>query len=268
MEIWIVWIIGVIVTLLTKNAINKRCKERKEPISQKSILEQVIMHILAIICISLVGGIAVAKFLAICEVHRWWEFALIAIIPSILTYLVGWFVLGLGWFDLKNSQIIFLVVFVCSIVVSTKYCLQYNRNIEIKRVCEITSTEVRQILDFNNIPVQDTTGEVSGSAFLGGGSVSGEIFTTSEIPYWYKVNEEDANYDTAPAKNSKIRFIEEGEKPYLEIIEYCHFDVIVNHNNGIEKKRIAKEIVENQYLEIRWKEYIFHLPKSVMRYAS
>ena len=114
----------------------------------------------------------------------------------------------------------------------------------------------RQLLYFCNIPVQEISGTISGSSFVGTGSVSGEITTTENLPYWYLNQKGEGVYDSVSAKSSKIVFIEDNKLPYVEIISYATQTITINHRNGTEKIATDKT----------WTEHVFYLPKEIRQY--
>lgn len=103
------------------------------------------------------------------------------------------------------------------------YCFVF-----VKTVLEQTQT--RKLAFFYNIPVQ----KISGSVSMYRGTGSGSINTTDEITYWYINENGEGIYDTAPAKSSKIVFLEEDTISYVEICSYCKYKKEINHNNGKE----------------------------------
>lgn len=258
MVFWILWGIGIIITIGTRIGICVFADEDGENwMEKKSKPVRVIMNLLVIICIILVGGIANGKWLGnFSSEDEIRVYILAAIFPAILTYVVGYFVLGLYHFKNRISQICFKVVFIISIIAWTIPICNYNRNIE-KITETITSTQERNLLYFCNIPVQEISGKISGSSYLGSGKISGSISTSDELSYWYANKNNEGKYDSAPARNSKIVFISNEKKPYLEIISYCTYTKEINHNNGGEKTTTDKE----------WKEYIFYLPEVIMQYS-
>lgn len=83
------------------------------------------------------------------------------------------------------QQIIFIIVFIFSIIGCSFPICKYNLNIEKTTITILESTEGRQLLYFCNIPVQEISGGVSGSFHFGSGNVSGDIATSDKLPYWY-----------------------------------------------------------------------------------
>lgn len=269
MIFWILWGIGLVITFVTRAKITKSLKpftketeERwknstKPNVSQTSKKTQILLHLLVIICIVLVGGIAVAKFLGTFEKGQLFAQCVCGIIAAMLTYFVGYEVLGLYRFDSGKSQICFAVVFIISIFVWLFPIKSYNTNVEtIKNYQTIEWTESRELVYFCGLPVQNISGEISGSSGIISGSISGNIDTTHELTYWYVGQNGSAEFGIAEAKNSEINFIEEGETPYVELIGYQRYEsMIIDHNINLESGSYP----------YNWTQYIFHVPKTVMQ---
>lgn len=259
MIFWILWVIGLVITIITRYAIKKSVTKYNDLVKKEIIFPpkvKISLHLLVIVCIILVGGIAVAKFVSMFYKAPFWQQILIGIIPTILTYLVGFCILDLWNFDDVRSQFCFVLVFIISIFGWTILSNNYNRNIEDVTEISIEQTQERKLLYFCNVPVQEITGEVSGNSSIFGGSVSGSIDTTHELTYWY-VNENGKGlFDTAPSDSSEIEFIENGETPYVEILNYYQCKKRIDHNTDLE----------TIYEENRWTQYIFHLPQTIMQY--
>lgn len=260
MGYWTLWFIGIGITILTAIAIRKKFVNRWKESNYKECSTKVrfILNLLVIICIILVGGIANGKWLGIFANDNFsiGDYVLMGIVPAILTYVVGFFVLGLSYFESILSQICFAVVFIVSIIGWTMSITNYNQNIVETTQTIVKQTEERELLYFCNIPLQEVSGSVSGSFILGTGAVSGQISTSDNLPYWYLNEKGEGLYDSALSSNSKIIFIEDGESPYLEIITYCTNKTTTNHNDGTETTSKINE----------WTEYYFYLPDEIMQY--
>lgn len=262
MIFWILWIIGIIITIITRNLLITNLENedgycyKKKYISGLEPKKQIQLHLLVAVCFILVGGIAVAKFVGMFYWGPFWGQILIGIIPAVLTYGVGYMILGLYDFDDKRSQFCFVLVFIISIFGWTILINNYNRNIEYVTEVIVEQTQEKKLLYFCNVPVQEVTGEVNGSSSILGGSASGSIDTTHELTYWYVNENGNGLFDTAPANSSEIEFLEEGD-PYVEIL-YCYqCEKRLDHNIGLGRI----------YEETRWTQYVFHLPKMIMQYT-
>lgn len=256
MKFWVLWFIGIVMSIVTRIAINQLTGNGNYDdyyIEARSKPWQVKMNVFAIICIILVGGITNGKRISyFVGEERIWVYILL-IISSGLIYEMLNFILGLYHFKSTISNIIFIVVFIISTIGWTISICNYNRNIETITETIITSTQERKLLYFCNIPVQEISGKIS---TLENGSISGSISTSDELPYWYVNENNEGKYGSVKASSSKIVFISNEEKPYLEIISYSTYTKTINHNNGKEDTITDKE----------WKEYIFYLPEAIMQY--
>lgn len=261
MELWKIWLVGIVITVIT--AVLIRTKTR---------FERLTLDVLIVVCIAIVGGIP----------QGWWsslmyEYVMlqedsmragpifIAIVLSLIVALLIWFV-GSGVMNFVEGAhsiaeyICFVLVF---LIASSAWCYEYcryNNNIDTINETVITATAKRNLLYFCNVPVQNVSGEISGnmsgSFFGSSGSVSGEITTTDNITYWYENEAGEGIFASSPANVSKIRFIEEGETPYVEINSYRAQTRTVDNNKG-------EESIQNNG---EWLEYIFYLPKTIMQY--
>jgi len=162
---------------------------------------------------------------------------------------------GLTCYNKKGVMfwVILNIVIVLSITFWFFPTYNYNKNIESRVETVAVSSEKRELIYFCNIPVQHVSGHIEGTTILGTGHISGEISTSDTLPYWYEDKNDEGIYDTAPAQESKLVFVENIEKPYLDIVVYGKQITRTNHNNGKVSKR-----VENKYTQ-----YIFYLPASL-----
>lgn len=255
---WTLWGIGwllVIVTRIVLCAVD-------DSIADKSVAYQITTITLMCLCISLVGGIANALWAGI-FVQKDYDIVtniigviFIDILPAALTYVVGYFVLGLYKEDRFWVHTIFVVTFIVSIVLWTIPIGNYNSNIEYKEETGISSTQEYDLYYFCNIPVQQVSGSMSGSSFFGTGSISGSISTSEELPYWYDNGSGEGVYNSVSADASKIIFIEDGETPFIRII--THYQKMIKVDNNVGKESVNKENT--------WVTYEFHLPREVMQY--
>lgn len=271
MEFWVLWILSFILVICTRITINKftKNKQRLELYKQNKKM-RIVLNFLISTCIIVTGGIIVAKWVAgniVCGVSssntlggKIFDYILVIVFTlcgCALTYCLGYVILGLHRLEMKNAQeIICLVLFIVSIIGWTIPMVNYNRNIETKTETVIEQREEREVIYFCNIPVQKISGSFSGSSILGSGSMSGAIDTTDNLPYWYVNENEEALFDSAPAKNAKIRSIKEDETPHVEIIHYATKTTTTNKNNG------NKEVVTDK----TWTQYIFYMPEEIMEF--
>ena len=264
MEYWILFTIGVVITIGTRIAIYFMTYY-DDDIDECNLISRILIHIFVAICISLVGGIIVGKWIGILQLSEisgfldWLLTIVFAIfLPVGLTYIVGSWIMKFDAFN-DRSVICFIIIYVISVVGWSISICNYNSNIEVSTEKAIINTkQERQLLYFCNVPVQKVSGNIKGRSMLGTGKVKGDVITTDELTYWYLNENGDGISDTALSANSVIDFIEEGEdvNPYVEIIEYCDKKTTTNNNNGqvsIEKNNL-------------WTKYVFHLPKDIMEY--
>jgi len=263
MEYWVLFAIGMVVTIGTRIAIYFMTYYTDD-IDECNKIPRIIIHICVAICISLVGGIIVGKWIGILNLAEAkgffsWLFIIIfcICIPVVLTYVVGSWIMNFDVFN-EKSNLLFIIIYIISVVGWSLSICNYNSNIETNTETVANVKSERQLLYFCNVPVQKVSGNIKGHSTLGTGSIKGNVTTTDELTYWYLNDNGDGLSDTALIANSVIDFIEDGEdvNPYLEIIEYCDKKTTINNNNG-------KVTVEKSNLRT---QYIFHLPKSIMQY--
>lgn len=255
-------LIGFVIVIVTRIAINML--KRKDDVYNNNKIVQIVINLLVFTCIVFAGDIAATWiFGAVDMSYSTTEdiifiifIALFQIFCAVIIYCAFFGILGLYHFDKPLLHICFVVVFVLSIIGWSIPICNYNRNIEKTTEIIVEQIQERPLLYFCNIPVQEISGTISGSSFIGTGSVSGEITTTGNLPYWYLNQNGEGIYDSVSTTSSKIVFIEDNKSPYVEIISYTTQTITINNNNGT-KKRVTDKT---------WTEYIFHLPKAIMQY--
>lgn len=261
MGFWKIWIIGFAITIVTSILIHKKAK-----------IHKFFVDTLVVADIVIVGGIAegwaIAHFfIATYAANDASRLSILdavglCLVTSILIWLVGAPVLGI----FKKNQFrtleigTFILVFIIASFCWAQPFINYFNNFEEINEIVVVDEKEHQLLYFCNIPVQQVSGsisgDVSGSVLWVDGEISGSISTSEELPYWYLNGNGDGQYNSASTNNSKIRFIEESEKNYVEVITYRKQTRKVNHNNG-EETTVTKS---------EWKEYIFYLPQAIMKY--
>ncbi len=162
----------------------------------------------------------------------------------IILFVFNDFYLKLQFFYKKISKVILIILFIISIVGWGRKLYIYDLNIEV--ITEtFTETEERKLLSFYNVPIQDVSGYI--------GHYSGKITSTDEIPYWYLDDTTHKGlYDSAPATDSEIIFIQDNETSYLEIVTYT--TTKTEYNNNEETQITLDEETSSTYK--------FYLPKS------
>ena len=225
------------------------------------------LHLSVMFCIATVGGIIDAFWMA----PLWFgikkaEFTgieyialtagcvLFFILPALLTYIVGYWVMGLSNYTKKYSQVIFIVTFLVSIIFFCDYIGKYDTNVEITTETQPV-TEERELIFFYEIPVQDISGELYGSYTRGNGEIAGEIFSKDTVTYLYFNEEGKGEWDFAPVENADITFITEQDKPKVVIVTNIDKEIRIDHNSGK-----TEVLGENS-----WCEYHFYLPQSLIR---
>lgn len=262
---WVYWSLfaaGWVLVVITRIILAAVDSESGEEIQDKSVCYQIITITLMCICIVLVGGIANALWVGtfISKENsvgvNIGGAIFIDLLPAALTYLVGYFVLGLYKENRFWIHTIFVVTFVVSIVFWSIPIGNYNSNIEYKEETGISTTQEYELYYFCNIPVQQVSGSVSGTTIFGTGGVSGSISTSEQLPYWYDDGSGKALYNSVSADNSEIVFIEDGENPFIRIVTHYKKEIKVDNNVG--EQTVRKEDT--------WTTYEFYLPKQVMQY--
>ena len=220
-------------------------------------IARIIINTLLILFMILLGGIPIGHFLGtrfvsffltpmtiedlIVRIVVW----VVTVLISIAVYVGYHFILGLYHFSERYRwlQNIFRIVYVVSIIGWSIIVYQYHSNIETTTQTILQSTEKRNLLSFCNIPVQNISGRIY-------------IDTTDNLPYWYLDENGEGAFDSSPATNSNIVFLEDNQSPYVEIMVYSTQTIEKNHNNGTEKTTT----------DHTWAEYTFYLPKTIMQY--
>ena len=259
MEIWKIWLIGIVITIFTSILIHKKAK-----------INRILRYILVVVSIVLVGGILEGWIAALSknaiydrDTERIVYTILLIVSSSALLWIVGTLILGIS----KKNQFriweitSFILVYIVASICWSQPFINYDNNIEEINETVLVNKHENKLLYFCNIPVQQVSGSVSGNVsgtILGGieGEISGSISTAEELPYWYVNENGDGEYNSVPSNNSTIDFIGENEKPYVEVTTYRRQTRTVNHNNG----------EETIVTEDEWEEYVFYLPQTIMQY--
>lgn len=254
MEFWYLWLIGWGLVIVTRIAINIFVKNRGLYKDNKAV--RVIINMLVSVCIIIVGGILVGEIIGSygCEdkigILDVGAMIIVGLVVAVITFIVGYFILGLKHLENDSADALFIVIFIISIIAWSITIWGYNQNIEKTTETNIQSQEERELIYFCNIPVQEISGGISGSRH----QFSGNISTDENLPYWYLNEKGQGVYDSASTEKSKLIFIEDGETPYVEVFHYCSKTFSVNNNNNSKEQVSSKE----------WNEYCFYVPKSIM----
>lgn len=260
MILWIIWGISMVVSIFV-GIETWKCESK---FSQKQLM------IMVTFCTIITGGIIAGKFMGALlggsinseriTILNFtvWDYLLVVVVTLIamyLIFLVGSIIICFDIFD-KRQKIFLVVIFTISVIGWTIPIANYNRNVQISERTVVVNTTDQELVYFWNIPVQNVSGKIKGSSFIGIGSVNGSITTSDIIPYWYIGDDGDSYYDTSDAQYSKIKFIGDDETPYVEITYYQNQRVTENNNNGKEKIEV----------ELEWAKYTFYLPESMKQF--
>lgn len=251
MGFWKIWFIGLAITIFTSVLIHEKVK-----------INRILIDMLVVVSIVIVGGIAEGWVIACGEDCGTTSDIIFEVLTSCLIWLVGAPILGI--FKKKQFRIweiiSFILVYIVASVFWSRPFINYYSNIEDINETIVVNEQENKLLYFCNIPVQKVSGsilgDVSGSMLRVDGEISGSIFTVEELQYWYLNENGDIEYNSVSTNSSKIRLIEESEKPYVKVITYRKQTRTVNHNNN----------EETTLTESEWKEYIFYLPEAIMQY--
>ena len=229
----------------------------------------VVDHLAVMFCIATMGGITDALWVTsyITDGIAWENLnsvidyvallfvcIIFLVLPIFLTYFVGFLIMGLYKFPKKYSQIIFIVTFLVSIVFFSGYIFVNEPDIEVTTEV-VEQTEERELVFFYELPVQQVSGNISGSSTLGTGTVSGEIFTVDVVPYVYLNAEGKGEWGSAPTADSDITFFTEDDTPKIVIVTRISRETETNHTSGESEVINEKKTVE----------YHFYLPQSILQ---
>lgn len=246
MIFWIIWICGLILTVMTfKISSRYRDKFGKNELLKENISKVQLLSILSMVMFDTLTPIGMAYMFLIRQYATSPTGVLVAFY-SIIFITFGIFVIvyhKLDFFYKTISRVILKISFVISIVGWIGIFYIYDLDIEV--VTEtFTETEERELLSFNNIPIKDVSGHI--------GRFHGEITSTDEIPYWYLDDNNEGIYGSAPPSDSKIKLVEDDETSYLEIVTSTTVTTEYNNYNGTQRT-LNEETSE---------EYKFYLPQS------
>ena len=223
--------------------------------------DNILINVLYAISVSLFLGIISGYWCYICfskpEVSVLKK-VIVTIIPIVFMVVVHFFLLGEEILEIPGC-IIYFVLFVSLTAVFFNYINSYNKNVEVLTETEVVDTTDLQLIAFNNYIIPNVSGDISGTAILGSGTVNGNISTSAEgvVSFWYEDENSEGAFEQADASNSKIKFIDDNEKAHVEVTSCISKKVKKDHNNNKEKV-LSKE---------EYKEYKFYLPNSLKNYT-
>ena len=246
MIFWIIWICGLILTIITFKMSERYVKEVNFITVYSGITPKI--KALAIVSMIMYDSLILPGILYMLIIKNYWIFVGIIIFDIIFMVAIALLVISFAnkveFFNKKISKNIFKISFIISIIGWGGIFYIYDLNIDV--VTEtVTESEERKLLLFYNVPIKDVSGYI--------GRYNGKITSTDEIPYWYfDDNTHKGLYDSAPASDSEIIFIQDDESSYLEIVTYTTIQTEYNNYNGTQRTLNEKTS----------EEYKFYLPKS------
>ena len=246
MIFWIIWICGLILTVMIFK-ISKRYTDNfgRIKLQKENTTKVQLLSILSMVTLDALTPTGMV-YLILIRQYGVRSFGLIAFFFIIFITLVIILIFSckLDFFHKTVSRVILRIAFVLSIIGWGVIFYIYDLNIEV--VTEtFTETEERELLSFNNVPIRDVSVHI--------GRFYGEITSSDEIPYWYlDDNTNEGLYDSAPPSDSRIKLIEDDETSYLEIVTSTTITTEYNNYNGTQRTLDEETSVE----------YKFYLPQS------
>lgn len=259
------FLIGVIFVVVTRVILYF---SKTDKVSELNSGRQLALVAMAILAINLVGGIIVGDWAgSICfdltptddELPQWILIVvkiILTILGAVLTYLVGYLILGLYYFDKKAFQVYFVIVFIASILLWTSETVKYDNNIITNTETVVVAESERELIQFEGIIIQKEINQ------NGADSKNTDIENTNKdltgddkVSYWYINKKGEGQYNSVSAKSCKIKLISDNESPYVKTVKKCKQTTTTNNNNGKESTEKEKE----------WKEYYFYVPESIFK---
>lgn len=272
MEFWIFLILGICCVVATRVIIY--CSGVEE-ISKLKSGKQLLLIVLAILAINFVGGVVVGSFCGFClgengqivkSSDELVEVELIilsivlkvilGLIATVLTYVTGYYILGLYHFDKKHFQIYFIIVFLASILLWTSEAVKYDSNIITNTETVVVAESERELIQFEGIFVQKELNQNdTDSKNTDIENAKKDLTGDDKVSYWYINKKGEGQYNSVSAKSCKIKLISNNESPYVKTVKKCKQTTTTNNNNGKESTEKEKE----------WKEYYFYVPESIFK---
>ncbi len=258
MELWKIWLIGIVIAIITRIAVTLIYGKNKQ--AYVGEFKEVIVQLLIIICIVIEFGMPIGELLGRLLDFTFSIDLLFAFVFAIATYFIAFLVLGLYNIKYKLMQILYLFAFALSVVAYTGQTVDYQRNVEEipQKVLEETKTE--NLLYFCNISLQTLpTEEPEHFSLENVKSVLDNICKSNMVTYCYTDQKDTLLCDVAPKQCCRVTYIKSNQTPYVEIYSYYEYTKLIDHRNNTEtiKKNTEK----------RWNEYTFYLPASIIQYA-
>lgn len=258
MELWKVWLCGIIIAIVERIAVTIIYEKNKCPNVSEFI--EVLIQLFIIASIVIVCGVPASKFVGFFYDEPIWKQILITIIPAFVIYFFGF--LALGLYNIKSNmlQVMYVLAFIIGTIGLTGEVINYNKYVEEVTETVIEQKQERNLVSFGNISIS----ELSDKTFDGeeNKDLKGllqNIPTSSVIPFCYIDENNQKVSDSALRLNCAVQYIIGKGKPHVEIYSYYKYTKIVDHENGTVK------IKPNS--EERWNEYTFYLPQAILNYT-
>ena len=141
MELWKIWLIGIVITIITRIAVTLIYGENKQ--AYVGEFKEVMVQLFVIICIVVEFGMPIGELLGILFDFTHSIDLLLAFLSAIAAYLIAFLVLGLYNIKYKLMQIFYVLAFSLSVIAFTGQIVDYQRNVEEipQKVLEESKTE-------------------------------------------------------------------------------------------------------------------------------
>jgi len=260
---WILWIVGVICTIVSVILFRINIKRDNELLDTIGVI---FAEVGVALGFGIPAGAFIGSLIGLKEIGFAVGFAVIIFVIELLLYLLLYGLICLQNFDNIFSRISIIVLIIATIgfgipkYMDGKQLLEYNKNIEVMAPSSGPAwSHEYELLSFNNVPVQKISGELSGemssNIFYGEGEISGSITTTDEIAYWYINKDGKGQYHTISPSVCYIIPVEDNVTPYVKVVTYRETQKTIDHNIEEESVEVLSE----------WKVYEFYIPKSLIK---
>lgn len=258
MKFWIFLVLGAVCVIITRIIIHSNSIKK---ISDLKPGKQLLAIIFALVAVNLVGGIIVGDFcnmacISISEKELVLVGVILTIVGAGITYILGYWILGLYYFDKKAFQVYFVIVFIASILLWTSEITKYRDNIITNTETVVVSETKRELIQFEGIYIQKASNQNdTDSKNKDSKNAEKDLTGDDKVSYWYINKKGEGQYNSVSAKSCKIKLISDNEIPYVKSVKKCKQTTTTNNNNGKESTEKEKE----------WKEYYFYVPESIFK---
>ena len=254
---WILWIVGIICIIVSARLLTY----------EENVINYIIAGIGVFLGFGILAGLYIGYYIGLNDMGS-------CIIGAILIFVVEYALYYHFYQDFADIDIFHNIFSIISIIIlisgtivfsfsgytSGHEKLEYNKNIEVMEPSSgVAWSHEYELLSFNNVPVQKTSGNISGemnsTIFYGEGEISGSITTTDEIAYWYINKEGKGQYHTISPNVCYIIPVEDNVTPYVKVVTYRETQKTIDHNIEEESVEVLSE----------WKVYEFYIPKSLIK---